>query len=170
MNRILDNKAMNNNQKKITREFVNTTINNNGEILEQKKSQDITVEREPDYIKLYIDGILLLTNLPKGLNDALQHLLRGMNYQNIIVLNSGIKRMISKDLDITTGRLNNIITQLVKKEIMMRIETGVYRFNPKIFGRGKWQDIKKIRMEVEFSSEEGAKINSDFEYLEESQA
>lgn len=154
---------------RVTKEHHTRTINEEGEIKFEKNEKDVVVEREPDYIKLYIDGILLLTDLPKGMNDALQHLLRGMSYQNIIVLNSGIKRMIAADLGITTGRLNNIISQLSKKEIMKRIETGVYRLNPKIFGRGKWQDIKKIRMEVEFSPETETEINSSFEYYSDNE-
>lgn len=165
-----DYKSRNTNRmSKVTREKHIRTINENGEVKHEKNEQDFTYEREPDYIKLYIDGILLLTDLPKGLNDALQHLLQGMNYKNIVVLNAGIKRIIASDLGITTGRLNNIISQLAKKEIMQRIETGVYRFNPNIFGRGKWEDIKKIRMEVEFSPESKAKINSEFEYYGDEQ-
>ena len=165
-----DHKSRNSNRiSRVTREKHIRTVDENGEVKHEKNEQDVAYEREPDYIKLYIDGILLLTDLPKGLNDALQHLLQGMNYQNIVVLNSGIKRIIAADLGITTGRLNNIISQLSKKEIMQRIETGVYRFNPNIFGRGKWQDIKKIRMEVEFNPESKAEINSEFEYYGDDQ-
>ena len=41
------------------------------------------------------------------------------------------------------------ITKLVKKDILIRIDTGVYILNPIFYGKGKWKDILNLREKLE---------------------
>lgn len=116
----------------------------------KQKEEDLTVNwgREPNYIKLYLDTVLYLKDLPKGLNTILYALLKRMSYGNQLVLNAALKRQIAKEIELSVSSINNAITKFVKGELLERIDTGLYRVNPHIFGKGEWKDIAKIRMEV----------------------
>jgi hypothetical protein len=40
---------------------------------------------------------------------------------------------------------------LVKKDIIFREDTGLYKGNPYLFGKGEWRDIRELRMTVVFN-------------------
>ena len=136
-------------RKTITYENVEhtQTLDANGNLKEQtRKSKSKTkVETEPHFIKLYIQDICLLNKIPMTGNHILNVLLTFMNYENEIILNSGIKRRITANLNISMGTLDNNLSKLVKLNIMKRIDTGIYKLNPNLFGKGHWTDIKEIR-------------------------
>jgi hypothetical protein len=118
-----------------------------GEIKEtqEKRVQTIKVDDEPNYVKLYLEDICQLNELPKTSSKLLNELLKLMDYKNRVLLPSGIKKEIANNLSLSVGTLNNDITKLIKKGIIKRESTGVYLLNPHYFGKGKWQDIKEIR-------------------------
>ena len=127
-----------------------TKTDEHGEILEKIERNVIQYEQEPNYIKLYLDNILYLSDIPAGLNGILMALLSLMNYNNEIILNSAIKKRIANDLNTTTATISNALTKFTKGKILDRVDTGIYKVNPYLFGRGKWEDIKRIRLEVIF--------------------
>lgn len=147
---------------KVTMSNTKTVIDENGAI--KQKEEDLTVNwgREPNYIKLYLDTVLYLKDLPKGLNTILYALLKRMSYGNQLVLNAALKRQIAKEIELSVSSINNAITKFVKGELLERIDTGLYRVNPHIFGKGEWKDIAKIRLEVFFDSE-GKTIMSEIQ-------
>ena len=72
----------------------------------------------------------------------------------IVTVSAGLKRLIAKELDIKNSRsINNALTDFVKADILKRLETGVYQFNPYLFGRGDWRDIDRLRMTVDYTLE-----------------
>lgn len=112
-----------------------------------------SVPKEPDFVKLYLQDILHLRDIPSGLNSILLELLRKMNFENIVVVNAGIKRIISKNLGCAIGTIDKALTRFVKSGIMLREDTGIYLVNPFIFGKGEWKGIEKIRTTIEWTSE-----------------
>jgi hypothetical protein len=156
-----------NQKKKIKKEIKETVTNEDGEKLHQKHIEEAYISKEPDFIKVYLDNILLINNLPSGIQKTLNVLLKRMAYDNVVVLNAYIKKEMAKELDFKTVQsLNNNINKLVKEGIMFRKGTGTYEMNPFLFGRGSWENIKKIRFEVIF---EDGKVSqkADFDYEEE---
>ncbi|MNG04628.1 hypothetical protein D3C84_877730 [compost metagenome] len=87
-----------------------------------------------------------------------------MTYENEIVLNAYKKKEIAAELGFNSVQsLNNNINKLVKEKIMFRKGTGTYVMNAFLFGRGNWEDIKKIRLELVY--EEGVlRQKANFEY------
>lgn len=136
-------------EKIITYENIEHTqkldANGNIEQQERKTHTNRKVETEPDFIKLYIKDICKLNDIPTAGNNILNELLKYTNYDNKVLLPMGVKKIILDKLNISLGTLNNNITKLIKKEILKRIDTGIYMFNPYLFGRGNWKDIKEIR-------------------------
>lgn len=154
-------------RKKISKEVKETVTNDDGEKLFQKHIEESYVSKEPDYVKIYLDNILQINNLSSGIQKTLNVLLKRMAYDNIVVLNAYIKKQMAEELGFNTVQsLNNNINKLVKEGIMNRKGTGTYEMNPFLFGRGSWDNIKKIRFQVIF--EEG-KISqkADFDYKDE---
>jgi len=151
---------------KVTMSNTKTIIDEEGVIKQREEDLTINWGREPNYIKLYLDTVLYLKDLPKGLNTVLYALLKRMSYGNQLVLNAALKRQIAKEIELSVSSINNAITKFVKGELLERIDTGLYRVNPHIFGKGEWKDIAKIRLEVRFDSE-GKTIMSEIEKKEE---
>lgn len=139
-------------QKNIIRSKVKTTVDYiTGEIVEEHTESQYKVDREPDFVKLYLGDIGKLYNLPN--TSLLLAMLRKMNYDNEIILNASVKRSLSKSIGDNMGLANveKLITAYVKRGILIRKDKGVYLFNPYLFGRGKWQDVSKIRLSIDYS-------------------
>jgi hypothetical protein len=140
--------------KRITR--TNTKIisdNVTGEILVAEQYSTSVVSREPDFVKLYVKDIGGMLDLTKSDNKVLFCLLKHMSYSNIVYLVLPVKNMIMKELDIPLNTVNDSIRNLSNSGILIRQAQGCYLVNPTLFARGKWEDIVKIRMEIEYSSE-----------------
>lgn len=126
---------------------------NTGEIQEEEEIIDAYVDKEPNYVKLYLKDIIALNDLPKDLDKVINVLLKTMSYDNMIILNSFIKKQMTEELGYKTVQvLNNNINKLVNAEILFRKGTGTYQVNARYFGRGHWHDIQEIRLEQIYSS------------------
>ena len=136
-----------------------------GEIL--KVQHTYTVPKEPDYVKLYLDTLGIFTKnegLDKSLNDLLLATLKRMTYateEQVVIMNSYIKKAIAEECNKSVKRLEQAITIWVKENIMIRVGRGVYKINPYIFGKGDWRDIYNIRASFDFAN---GKINTIKEY------
>lgn len=139
-------------KKRISQEITSQVVDNEtGEISKEVKHQIAFVEREPDYVKLYISDIFRLTDVPKSSNDIMLAMLRRMTYNNDIALFAPVKREIAKELGLKEVTISKAIELFVKKSIILRKDRGLYIINPYFFGRGKWEDIKKVRLQIEYS-------------------
>ena len=122
-----------------------------GEMLSKRESQDFMVEKEPPYVKLYLDNVLFLSDLPKHLNGVLMALLERMPYAGKgFAINGFIRKQIAEELNMTEGSIRNAITKLTTGNLLIRIGTGTYQFNPHFFGRGDWKDIERLRLEITY--------------------
>lgn len=131
-----------------------------GEVTEVEREG--IIDREPDYVKLYLSGILMYADCPGWQNRVLHALLKRINFQNEISLPAGYKREIVNELNISMSSLNNAVSAFVKSKILIRKDIGVYTANPHLFGRGEWKHIRKLRLTVDFSPE-GLKMQGDVE-------
>ena len=132
--------------------FLRETVDyETGQVLTQEREG--VIDREPDYIKLYISGILLYADCPAWQNKVLHALLKRINFQNEISLPAGYKKEIMRELNISSSSLSNAISRFVKAKLLIRKDIGVYLANPHLFGRGEWKNIRKLRLTVDFSPE-----------------
>jgi len=134
--------------KKVVKEKIDTfTDFKTGEVQKEISSMVVNIPVEPPYVKLYIDHICLLNNLPKGMTTAvLMELIKRVPYNGELNLTAYTKRKIAKSLGIKNIKsMDNIISNLIKKNIMDRIGTGTFLMNPNLFAKGCWSDIRKLR-------------------------
>ncbi len=144
-------------------EVVTNIINHEtGEEQIEKRTNVGMFEKEPPYVKTYISDIQRLMGFPNYVNDILLELLSNMGYNNIIPMYAPIKNMICSKLNISINTLNKAVDELYKKGILIRAARGMYIVDPNIFGRGSWQDIKNIRMTIEYDAEGNRSISSEF--------
>ena len=147
-------------KKKISYESSETIVDSNsGEIVTSKSITKAIVEREPDFVKLYLADIQRLKDLPKNTDKVLHLLLKSMSYKNIIPAYAPVKRLICKELGISMDTLNKAIDNLYKAGVLIRIERGIYMADPQLFGKGQWEDIRGLRLVVEYG-EDGKKMIS----------
>lgn len=128
-----------------------------GEIIDRNQTTNISVGNEPQYFKIYTDAIGDISNLC-NLRDYEKNIFIGlaknMSFTNTVILVKPIKRLLMKETGITSlNTLNKGITNLHKKGFLIREERGVYKVNPMLAGKGKWENIKALRMTIEYSSE-----------------
>ncbi|GGX51462.1 replication/maintenance protein RepL [Saccharospirillum salsuginis] len=135
-------------KKKVVRSIEKQTINEEtGEVKQSSRENIVHFPSEPPYVKLYLEDIEYLYQLSKNSHRVLFELIKRMDYEGLVVLNSSIKKVISSRVGYrTVASLDNYISkELIKKGIFKRVDTGVYQPNPNLFGRGEWKDIKKKR-------------------------
>jgi hypothetical protein len=119
-----------------------------GKLIKQRRSSQIP--REPNFIKLYLKDLAHIRELPAWVSGVLYELLKKMDYNNEIVLNSTVKRRIADELGIVSGTIDNALVKFVNKSILFRQGKGVYLANPYLFGKGAWEDVEEIRMKVTY--------------------
>lgn len=140
-----------------------TTIidGNTGLVTENKiEQQFITQNKEPAFIKLYLDDLILINNLPTSSSNILWELVKGITYDNEIMLNSSVKKRICARLDIKMQTLDNALTKFVKKQILFRVEKGIFLPNPYLFAKGSWNEVKELRMVINYT-EKGKTVQAE---------
>lgn len=131
------------------------TDKDTGEILSQERSTKLKqVEREPNYIKLYTDDIGRLFNLPGSSSEVLAAIASHMAYKtNIIVLYGPIKKVIMAELGMNINTFNKAIDDLYKAGMLIRLSRACYMVDPELYGSGSWQDVKKVRLSIEYNAD-----------------
>lgn len=147
-----------------TKKMVNTEIENSIEVnkmtgevifesLKQKNKISI-LETEPKYVKLYLDDLSLLNGLTTNQNTVMLEIVKRTQWQtNVVCLNKYYRDEISKITGSSDQVIRNIISTFVKKSILIKIGTGMYKINPYLFGTGSWQNIKGLRLTVDYTEE-----------------
>jgi Firmicute plasmid replication protein (RepL) len=132
-----------------------------GEIIRQKTYTKSIVEREPDFVKLYLKDVIRLKELPKNTENVLNLLLKSMSYKNIIPAYAPIKRMICNELNMQMNTLNKSIDNLYKAGLLIRVERGIYMADPNLFGKGEWKDIQALRLVIDYNKDGTKQISGE---------
>lgn len=120
-----------------------------GELL-QSKTTKISYEKEPDYVKLYLEDVNKILNLKGRANETLLALIRKMNYDNEVVLTPDMKKELAASLNVKLNTFEHNITILIQNNIFIKKGVNFYLVNPNIIAKGDWQTIKTIRMTVTY--------------------
>lgn len=124
-----------------------------GEVLDSRIIKKYKATSEPDFIKVYLKDIIYLHDMPSSLHAILYELLRIMDYKNIVSLSAGYKVIICERLGIAKSTLNNALSAFTKCGICSSIGKGMFVINPYLFGKGKFEDILSLRLNIEYKLE-----------------
>lgn len=129
-----------------------------GEIIEQDRKESLAVGKEPNYYKVYINDLANLQGLNPTEKMVLEILSANMTFDNLIVLIKPIKEKLVKMTGKSFDGIKRAIAELTKKRILLKEERACYRVNPKYVAKGKWEDIKALRLVIEYT-EKGREIS-----------
>lgn len=144
--------------KKNIFEHTHTVVDEDGIIQEQTSEIVKPSEKEPDYIKLYLDCVCTF----KGLSTALSPVLIGFchfmtwadseHQKQMVFTNSYVKEQVAQMTGLKIDRVNKALKAIVDAGIFIRVpkKRGVYEVNPFIIAKGSWSDIKKLRANFDF--------------------
>ena len=136
-----------------------------GEVIQSSETSSKTfrVPKVPSFVKLYLDCLSAFKDIQISLNPILIEFLKCSSYAccddvdggQTLYLNSALKKRIASKCDVSVSRINQAITEFVKKEYMYRVDVGTYQFNAELFGKGEWSDIcnlRNIQANIDFAS------------------
>ena len=137
-----------------------TTVDEHGEIKKKETESIVVQSKEPHFVKVYFDTILVFRELPKNISPLIGELLKRMTFADreamhggqLIALNAYVKNEIAAKLNLKVNTVEHQLTSLVKVGIFRRVGNSTYQGNPHIFGRGDWHDIKAIRATFDFNT------------------
>lgn len=153
--------------KKLTRETNAIAYNSEtGEITREIHEQTGLVGREPDYIKIYTDCMLVFNQMDVALSPFIIAFGRHMTYANAgnanfrctVRTDELVRRDVAEYCGVTDRRVKQAITALVEAEVFIPVEIegkrkrGIYFVNPWVVGKGEWKDIKALRAQFEYVS------------------
>jgi len=105
--------------------------------------------KESKFIKLYTNSIEILQDIPKQANNLLLVLISDyLDFNNKINLNAAIKRNIAKKLNTSESVIRQQISNLTKKKVLLRFDTGLYILNPQIMLKGDYKTVQEIIKDI----------------------
>lgn len=123
-----------------------------GEIINQARKKVLSVGKEPSYYKVYINDLANLQGLNPTEKKVLEILSANMSFDNIIIVIKPIKEKLAIAINGSFESVKKAIIGLTKKGILLKEERACYRVNPKYIAKGKWEDIKALRLVIEYSA------------------
>jgi len=136
-----------------------------GEILESKKFYKQRVEKDK-FMMVYLEsmGSILKINSPIEYKVLLTLWEMSEFESNRIILVKSIKKEIANNLGYVFKTVENAISRLLKKNLLVKRERSIYYLNPKYFFKGsEIARAKAIKVIFDFNLEddETKQINSD---------
>ncbi|MGL5649144.1 MAG: replication/maintenance protein RepL [Clostridium sp.] len=145
--------------RKIIKEVIETRVDSNGNVDEFVKQVEQYIPRdEPDFVKLYLDHILVHKAVSLKISPILSEICKLATYADnetggmMIFLNKFTKELIKENLGYKSIKMvEKAIDSLYKGNLILRKGRGAYILNPYYFGKGAWADIKAIRATLDFN-------------------
>ncbi len=167
MNRdvILTNPEINGGIKKIHSETNATVVDlATGEMVREIRENTGYIGREPDYIKIYTDCMLVFNNMDVALSPFIVAFGRHMTYANTgnpafrctVRTDEMVRKDVAEYCGVSDIRVKQAVKALVDAEVFIPIQIngkkkrGIYFVNPWVVGKGEWKDIKQLRGQFEF--------------------
>jgi len=121
----------------------------NGRIHDEEEEKSFEKFELPPFVKLYLDDLGILYDLPASAIKLLCELIKKMDWENVITLSVRKKREIADNLNTTIATFDNNLAKLVNAGILKRIARSEYRTNPNLICRGTWFQVEKHRKDWE---------------------
>lgn len=151
--------------KIISRQTISTET---GEILEDDTEKQTKIGKEPPFIKVYTDCMLVLNNIDTALSAPLiafgNHMTfandKSLAFRHVVRTDSLVRADVANRCGVSDVMVKKWIKKFVEAEIFIPIvddqgkrKRGVYYVNPWVIGKGEWKDIKKLRGEFMLSDD-----------------
>lgn len=132
-----------------------------GEIITSETFTKVLMEKEPPHVKIYLEDIAKINDLPPAAARVLNLLVQNMGYNNMVPMLKPFKEVICESLDIKMNTLDKVIGQLKEKGVLHVFGRGLYILDPYLFAKGKWENIKNLRLVVDYDKDGNRKLTSN---------
>lgn len=150
-------------KKTLTKTKITETLDKDTGEITQISSTSFQVDKEPEYVKLYMEDIGKLKGLSGKTNEILLEFIRNMGYNNVIPVYKPVKLMIAKKLNLSIHTIDKAVKEFKKKNLLIPLARGIYVADPNLFAKGKWSDIKNLRLVIEYNKDGTKKLSSNLE-------
>jgi len=140
-------------KKKWSTRVVSTLDKDTGELVERESEYLYHSNIEDSFIKMYIERLGHLARLPHGVITCFIAIVSKSSYTIIVYLLKDDKEKIYKEFGITQSLMEKSVNLLTKHEFLIRLSQGKYLINPNYFARGSWSDIRKVRLQLDFTED-----------------
>jgi hypothetical protein len=124
----------------------------------EKTSRSLRLESEDAYVKVYLKDISRLHDLSPQSNKFLYEFFSMANWNtNELQITAGKKNELAQKYETSKAVIDNVISKLTKKQIIIKKGTGLYILNPHLFGKGTWGSIRALRLTIDYDLETGEK-------------
>lgn len=138
-----------------SKETTHVVDSRDGEIL---RSEIIIRKRvsADKFLQVYLDDFGFLMGIEgEGEHRIILWCAKNMNYEtNEVVIVGEHKKRIASECDLSLHTINNSLTSLVRKSVLIRKATSIYLLNPKYFFRGRIEDRAALIRTVEYYIQE----------------
>ena len=128
-----------------------------GEIL---RSEIITRKRvsAEKFVQLYLDDFGALMGVEgEGEYRLILWCAKNMNYEtNEVIIVNALKKRIAAECDLSPYTINNAVSALVTKNLLLRKDTAIYMLNPNFFFKGRVEDRMNLIRIVEYYIQENS--------------
>ena len=139
-----------------------------GEIVESEKEDIIKVPQTPDFVMTFTQDIGFIANISSAASKLLFGILVKIDRANEIVLVKETKEIIAEMVGLKTSTVSKLVTELYQAKVLLKknsnSRSGVYVLNPYFFGKGRWVNINKLRMLVEYIDDKNDYIGQLIEH------
>ena len=136
-----------------------------GEVMRESKVHSTNFVAEPPYIKMYLDDLTQIMEIPSGPRAVLDLMLQKLDYEGYITLSTRYRRQMAETLGIKDQSLRNHILALTKSKIISNSGRGEYLVNPFLFARGDWKRVCEMRHEstlkITYSEQHGRVVETE---------
>jgi hypothetical protein len=148
--------------KSVIYEKESVVVNEHGETLTTELTTVKKVNKET-FLQVYLDDFMSLMRIKEGSEYKIVLWIgKNMNFDtNEIALIKAIKERMSIDIGTNIRTINNSVSALVSKKILIQKGRGLFILNPKLFFKGSLDSrnnllkvIRKIEYEFTDSNEE----------------
>ena len=142
-----------------TQEYINPST---GEVMEFMVI-DKNIERDFNFHKIWLQDVLnVLDSFGNKKILVLTYLLKIMRNEDNTF--SGTYREIAKGIDVSVKTVNIVFNELLESNIIKKVSTATYRFNPDIIVKGKSEKRKNLLIRYNYSdgdTQDKKQINID---------
>jgi DNA-binding transcriptional regulator YhcF (GntR family) len=151
------------NDKKVIKTKVQTSVGNiqlynpNTNQLEDFAVIDKNIEQDYNFHKIWLQDVLnVLDSFGNKKILVLSYLLKIMRNEDNTF--SGTYREIAGSIDVSVKTVNVVFSELIESNIIKKISTATYRFNPDIIVKGK--SAKRKNLLIRYNYQDGDRDNS----------
>lgn len=151
------------NDKKVIKTKVQTSVGNiqlynpNTNQLEDFAVIDKNIEQDYNFHKIWLQDVLnVLDSFGNKKILVLSYLLKIMRNEDNTF--SGTYREIAGSIDVSVKTVNVVFSELIESNIIKKISTATYRFNPDIIVKGK--SSKRKNLLIRYNYQDGDRDNS----------